>query len=246
MAHARRFVSLLVVTGLAGAAMVAGPGAGAEQTGPMVATQDAYVISTATRTTYDTTELRVRSTAAQKLQGFVRFELRGVPAAATNLRATLRLSASPASQPGRVEVRTSGAFSERTVTWANRPGASAVQGSAVVTPGGTVELDAGPVTGAGVRSYALTAPAGQGAQLRFASSEDPDPTRRPALTVTWTAPGPPVSDKLVPREGAWWGSYPGQAAGDVEAREAVYGRQVDILHRYHDWNDTWPTAEEQG
>jgi hypothetical protein len=117
MAHARRFVSLLVVTGLAGAAMVAGPGAGAEQTGPMVATQDAYVISTATRTTYDTTELRVRSTAAQKLQGFVRFELRGVPAAATNLRATLRLSASPASQPGRVEVRTSGAFSERTVTW---------------------------------------------------------------------------------------------------------------------------------
>ena len=39
MAHARRFVSLLVVTGLAGAAMVAGPGAGAEQTGPMVATQ---------------------------------------------------------------------------------------------------------------------------------------------------------------------------------------------------------------
>src|SRR5215208_4675968 len=134
MAHARRFVSLLVVTGLAGAAMVAGPGAGAEQTGPMVATQDAYVISTATRTTYDTSELR------------------GVPAAATNLRATLRLSASPASQPGRVEVRTSGAFSERTVTWANRPGASAVQGSAVVTPGGTVELDAGPVTGTGVRS----------------------------------------------------------------------------------------------
>jgi hypothetical protein len=246
MAHARRFVSLLVVTGLAGAAMVAGPGAGAEQTGPVVATQDAYVLSTATWTTYDTTELRVRSTAAQKLQGFVRFELRGVPAAATNLRATLRLSASPASQPGRVEVRTSGAFSERTVTWANRPGASAVQGSAVVTPGGTVELDAGPVTGTGVRSYALTAPAGQGAQLRFASSEDPDPARRPALTVTWTAPGPPVSDKLVPREGAWWGSYPGQAAGDVEAREAVYGRQVDILHRYHDWNDTWPTAEEQG
>jgi hypothetical protein len=30
MAYARRFVSLLVVTGLAGAAMVAGPGAGAE------------------------------------------------------------------------------------------------------------------------------------------------------------------------------------------------------------------------
>jgi hypothetical protein len=56
---------------------------------------------------------------------------------------------------------------------------------------------------------------------------------------------PTVSDKLVPREGAWWGSYPGQAAGNVEAREAVYGRQVDVLHRYHDWDDAWPSAEEQ-
>jgi hypothetical protein len=66
-----------------------------------------------------------------------------------------------------------------------------------------------------------------------------------ALAAACNPPGPPVSDKLVPREGAWWGSYPGQAVGDVEAREAVYGRKVDILHRYHDWDDTWPTAEEQ-
>jgi hypothetical protein len=56
---------------------------------------------------------------------------------------------------------------------------------------------------------------------------------------------PAVSDRLIPREGAWWGSYPGQRPGDVEAREAVYGRRVDILHRYHDWDDTWPTAEER-
>ena len=59
------------------------------------------------------------------------------------------------------------------------------------------------------------------------------------------ADGPAVSDKLVPREGAWWGSYPGQRPGDVEAREAVYGRRVDVLHCYHDWDDTWPTAEER-
>ena len=65
-----RALRLLAVLGLAGAALVAGPGpdAGAEQTGPVVAGQDAYVISTAVRTTYDTPELRVRSTAAQKLQ----------------------------------------------------------------------------------------------------------------------------------------------------------------------------------
>ena len=60
--------------------------------------------------------------------------------------------------------------------------------------------------------------------------------------VTWARTGPVVSDRLVPREGAWWGSYPGQGPGDVEAREAVYGRRVDVLHRYHDWNDAWPTA----
>ena len=245
MAHARRFVSLLVVAGLAGAALAAGPGAGAEQLGPVTATQDAYVTSTAARAGYDTAELRARNGGGQRSQSHLRFDLRAIPAGATGLRATLRLAASPISAAGRVEVRASGCFSEGSVTWASRPATSAVLGSAAVVPGGTFEIDAGPVTGAGFRSYALTAPAGQGAQLRFASSEHPDPARRPALTVTWAPPGPPVSDKLVPRAGAWWGSYPGQAPGDVEAREAVYGRQVDILHRYHDWNDTWPTAEEQ-
>jgi hypothetical protein len=113
-----RFLRLLVVAALAGTAVVAGPppGARAEQTGPVVAGQDAYVISTAVRTTYDTTELRVRSTASQKLQAHLSFDLRGVPAGATGLRATLRLSVSPSSQSGRVEVRISGAFAGGTVT----------------------------------------------------------------------------------------------------------------------------------
>jgi hypothetical protein len=71
-------------------------------------------------------------------------------------------------------------------------------------------------------------------------------TTTTTTTTTTTLPGQPaVSDKLVPREGAWWGSYPGQAAGDVEAREALYGRKLDMLHRYHDWNDAWPTDAEQ-
>ncbi|MGG7382833.1 hypothetical protein ACQ7B2_30215, partial [Escherichia coli] len=88
---------LLAVAVLAGTVVVAGPGPGAraEQTGPVVAGPDASVISTAVRTTYDTTELRVRNTPAQKLQAYLTFDLRGVPAGATGLRATLRLSASP-------------------------------------------------------------------------------------------------------------------------------------------------------
>src|SRR5918999_1816632 len=168
MAHGRRFVSSLVVAGLAGVALAAGPGAGAEQVGPVVAAQDAYVASTAAQSGYDTAELRVRNAAGQRVQSHLRFDLRAVPAGASNLRATLRLSATPISR-----------------------------------------------------------------------------ARGPAVRVPGLPPVPPVSDKLVPREGAWWGSYPGQAPGDVEAREAVYGRQVDILHRYHDWNDVWPTAEER-
>jgi hypothetical protein len=153
MAHARRFVSLLVVAGLAGAALAAGPGAGAEQLGPVTATQDAYGTSTAARAGYDTAELRARNGGGgQRSQSHLRFDLRAIPAGATGLRATLRLSASPISGAGRVEVRASGSFSEGSVTWASRPATSAVLGSAAVVPGGTFEIDAGPVTGAGFRS----------------------------------------------------------------------------------------------
>jgi hypothetical protein len=246
MGNGPRPIRLLVALGLALAGVAAGDEAGADQLGPVVAVADAYVVSSSPARNYDTAELRARGSGSQRTQSHLEFDLSGLPAGAANLRGTLRLSASPASQAGRVEVRTSGRFGEATVTWNSRPALSAVQGTARVTPGQAAAIDAGPITGGGRRQFALTAPSGQAAQLRFASSEHLDPARRPTLRVTYTAPGPPVSDKLVPREGAWWGSYPGQAAGDVEAREALYGRQVDVLHRYHDWNDTWPTAEEQG
>jgi hypothetical protein len=172
----------------------------------------------------------------------------------------LRLYVTGSSQSGRVEVRASDGFGERTVTWSTRPAVYSVRGSVRVAAGRTYNIDTGTL-GGGVVHFALTAPSGQSAQLRFGSSEQANPARRPALTVTYTAPTttsttttttttlpppPPVSDKLVPRDGAWWGSYPGQLAGEVEAREQVYGRQVDVLHRYHDWNDVWPTSAEQG
>lgn len=61
------------------------------------------------------------------------------------------------------------------------------------------------------------------------------------------APGdgvPVVSDKLVPREGAWWGGYNsarshgwdwGAAIKDLEGKA---GRKFDIVYRYHDWGTT--------
>ncbi|WP_437331589.1 glycoside hydrolase family 26 protein [Sorangium sp. So ce394] len=55
---------------------------------------------------------------------------------------------------------------------------------------------------------------------------------------------PAVSDKLVPRNGAWWGAYNssrsygwdwGLAIKDFEAKA---GRKLDIVYRYHDWGTT--------
>ncbi|WP_437729524.1 glycoside hydrolase family 26 protein [Sorangium sp. So ce861] len=55
---------------------------------------------------------------------------------------------------------------------------------------------------------------------------------------------PVVSDKLVPRNGAWWGAYNssrnygwdwGLAIKDFEAKA---GRKLDIVYRYHDWGTT--------
>src|SRR6266545_1405262 len=244
MPRTRRLIGLQLALGLAAAALAVVPRAGADQAGPFTAGADAYVASNTPATNYNTRELRARNAGSQRVQSYLQFDLTGIPPWATNVRGTLRLHALAASQSGRVEVRTSDPFDEATVTWSTRPAVHAVQGSARVAPGRTYSIDAGPIAGNGLEQLALTAPSGQGAQLRFGSSEHADPAKRPALTVTYTAP-PPVSDKLVPREGAWWGSYPGQAAGNVEAREALYGRQVDVLHRYHDWNDAWPTAEEQ-
>ncbi|WP_437961925.1 glycosyl hydrolase [Sorangium sp. So ce119] len=52
---------------------------------------------------------------------------------------------------------------------------------------------------------------------------------------------PVVSDKLVPRDGAWWGAYNsaknygwdwGAAIKDFEGKA---GRKLDIVYRYHDW-----------
>jgi hypothetical protein len=268
MPNGRRIVGLLTVAGLAAAGLVVvAPGAGADQLGPLVAAADAYVSSSSPATNFDTGELRARSSSSQRIQSYLRFNLGGIPAGATNLRGTLRLYATGRSQSGRVEVRPSSGFAEGTVTWNARPAIYGVQGSVRVAPGRTYNIDVGALGGGAYVHLVLTAPGGQGAQLRFGSSEQSDPARRPSITVTYTAPTtttttsttttttsttttttlppPPVSDRLVPREGAWWGSYPGQAAGDVEAREALYGRQVDVLHRYHDWNDVWPTTAEQ-
>ncbi|WP_437669222.1 glycoside hydrolase family 26 protein [Sorangium sp. So ce131] len=65
---------------------------------------------------------------------------------------------------------------------------------------------------------------------------------------------PAVSDKLVPRNGAWWGGYaPARNFGwdwgaAIEDLEAKAGRKLDLVYRYHDWgtsdNGVFPDAHE--
>lgn len=59
-----------------------------------------------------------------------------------------------------------------------------------------------------------------------------------SVTAPAAVAAPAVSDKLVPLQGAWWGS-------NRESRESQVSRQFDIINHYHDWNDTFPTLAEQ-
>jgi hypothetical protein len=61
--------------GLAAAGRLITPRAVADELGPVVAAQDAYVASTAATTTYDTAELRARNVPAQRLQSYLKFDL---------------------------------------------------------------------------------------------------------------------------------------------------------------------------
>jgi beta-mannanase len=60
-----------------------------------------------------------------------------------------------------------------------------------------------------------------------------------------------VSDKLVPSCGAWWGAYVsadnygGDNAKALAAFEGASGRQIDIVHRYHTWNESFPDSAEK-
>jgi hypothetical protein len=67
---------------------------------------------------------------------------------------------------------------------------------------------------------------------------------------------PPVSDKLVPAHGAWWGVYARASAAigwdwyrALEDFEAKAERKMDTVYRYHDWgtpdNGVFPDAFER-
>lgn len=75
------------------------------------------------------------------------------------------------------------------------------------------------------------------------------------IDVAQAQSGPNVSDKLVPKNGAWWGAYARASAAigwdwnlAVQQFEAKAGRKIDIVYRYHDWgsndNGKFPDVHE--
>jgi Fibronectin type III domain/Glycosyl hydrolase family 26 len=54
---------------------------------------------------------------------------------------------------------------------------------------------------------------------------------------------------LVPAQGALWGAWVAPISGQTSAEavaglETLMGRQLDIVHRYEAWDDTWPSSTE--
>jgi hypothetical protein len=63
------------------------------------------------------------------------------------------------------------------------------------------------------------------------------------LTSVQTSRGGPVAS---PASGALFGAWTSDNTGrSVEQREAQLGTRYRIIHRYHDWNDAFPTAAER-
>ena len=72
-----------------------------------------------------------------------------------------------------------------------------------------------------------------------------------ALMIAAAPSGATLSPTLVPSTGCLWGAWtkPTYSAGQtwgqaITELEGKIGRKFDILHNYHDWTQTFPTAEE--
>jgi hypothetical protein len=71
--------------------------------------------------------------------------------------------------------------------------------------------------------------------------------RAPAPVVEPSRPsGARTSAVPVPASGAYFGAWTSSTTGHIlEQREAQIGRQYNIVHVYHDWDDQFPDAREQ-
>jgi hypothetical protein len=268
VAAATLAAAALVLLGLgagpAVAATLTDPAAAADPTpvtAAVAAVQDTYRgPGTAGGTAADPTVLMAGDEQLDHRVSYLRFNAPALPPNATNVVAELDLHQVGGSRAG--EAMLYGiwdAWDQSTLTAANAPGLAGWLGAAdVVATGGVTRVLLAPsrVAWGAATSFGLTAVTGEASAVAFASTNSPDQTLWPTLSVTYelsSAPPPPtcaVSARLVPSCGAWFGSTVNPVAAetapaDALAREeAELGRRLDIVHVFHTAGEVWPTPAE--
>jgi hypothetical protein len=187
---------------------------------------------------------------------YLTFTAPTLPANASNISAFVVLSqvaGGVTSGPVKVYSVVSG-WSAATLDAANAPALGQLLGRAPVEQVGLateVMVSAAPVQPGQQVSFAVTSSLAAPGSIAVASAQNPDPSLRPQLLVTYLLPPDcSVSALLVPSCGAWFGSTANprgseQTPADAVARqETELGRRLNIVHAYHSSNQDWPTPEE--
>jgi hypothetical protein len=260
--------NLLAVTAalltFAGTVTVAAPAAAAEAA--FRPTNDAFTKeSEPTTLTGSRSWLTANGEAGRHKRIYLKFKVRGVPAGARNVRATLRLHArTTAARPVQVHASRSVDWTEGTLYHGQRPGyrRDVVASVPRTTAGRWATFDvSGAVQANGFVTLVVTVP--DSGDTLFTSREARG--NWPQLRVRWTggaarapapapgpAPAPAPRPAAVPREvppsGRLWGASvtdTGSWDASVAAHEANIGRRLEIAHNYHQWGDAFPTAAEK-
>jgi hypothetical protein len=150
------------------------------------AVEDASVVQGSASKTGGDASLVVGNVAGLKRRAYIKFVVAGIPSGATNIRASLKVTAASAgSFSTTVHRAASNSWSESALTWANQVGEKGpkIAGIAPLAVGASRAVNvSSAVAGNGTYSFVLSSNKAN-AITRFASSESATP---PALKLSWT------------------------------------------------------------
>lgn len=243
MLHGRRSVSAILVLVLAVASQLGAAsadddrGSGATRT-RVVATDDTYVVRERPRQVFgDKEKLSASNWPDWHAITYLRFSVPDTEATRTTETAKLKLSLT-FEQPSKVELRpVTAGWSERTLTYANRPPA----GAPIATAGGggtagTLAFDlTGHVNGPGTYTFAIVNPTKNSA-LVARSTEYAEAAQRPVLVLTGEgeATGPGGATLC----GAAFATE-GQGYGDALAREDELFDGLELVRVFYGALPAW-------
>jgi hypothetical protein len=211
-------------------------------------TDDAYVASQFAADVHASQPYLVLGTAAaNQHHAYLKLAVSGIPAGATQLRATLALTPQTSAANAIHAHCGPSTWSGATLTWANQPGFAApiVATAATQTAGAPIQLDVTAcVTGNGTFTVVLDQPTGGVLKLNSSRSTTP-----PTIAVSFTPAACTGFDPatLVPcANRRWEGASPslnGVDVADLQAFEAMQGAQLGVVHFFRTpGSDLWGPA----